>query len=290
MSRQPRDAAPVRSASAWRLLRGVIVASHPFPIAMVMSLTLLLALASGGGRETSRLLAALAAMLTSQLAIGWSNDYLDRERDARFQPGKPVPSGAVPAQALLALAPASLALSGLIGAALGPATLAWLAAGTACGLAYNLFFKETRLSWLPYVLAFAVLPPFVWGATGSFRGQYLWLYPVGAPLAVGAHIANTLPDFEADAAAGSRRLIVRLGRPRALAALFACLLLPLGGAGVASAWLDYSPGRIAAVVAAYGLLVLATAAAYRAGRAAAGFRLAAPASVLFAAGWLWALR
>jgi len=277
------------TALPWPLLRGIFLACHPFPIAMVMSLTLLLALASGGGAETRRLLAALAAMLASQLAIGWSNDYLDRERDARFQPSKPVPSGAVPARALLALASTALVVSGLVGARLGLATLGWLAIGTACGLLYNLFLKETRLSWLPYVVAFAVLPPFVWGATGSFRQQYLWLYPICAPLAVGAHIANTLPDLDADAAAGSRRLTVRLGRPGALAALFACLLLPPAAVGVSAAWLEYAPGRVAAVAAVYALLVLAAALAYRTSDAAAGFRLAAPASVLFAAGWLWAV-
>ncbi len=275
-------------------LAGLIQASHPFPIAMVVSLTLLLGLASAAGEvDGSRLGLALVSMLCSQLAIGWSNDYLDRERDARFQPEKPVPSGLVKASALFVLAALALAVSVTVAAALGPAVLGWLLAGTACGFAYNLRFKDSPLSWAPYVVAFAILPPFVWSALDAYRREFLWLYAVGAPLAVAAHLANSLPDIETDAAAGSAGLAVRLGRTGALALLYACLLAPVAIIIASLTWLSYDSTLLAATLACYGGLVLASRFAYglrplRRG-AALGFRLIAPAAVILAAGWLAAL-
>jgi 4-hydroxybenzoate polyprenyltransferase len=279
----------------WRRLRGLIQASHPFPIVMVMSLTALVGLASSRGHADPAMLgAALAAMLFSQLGIGWSNDYLDRERDARFQPDKPVPSGAVPAPLLATLAPVSLGLSLAAGIPLGWPAIGWLIAGTACGLVYNFALKETALSWLPYVVAFAVLPPFVWSAAESYRGAFLWLYPLCAPLAVAAHLANSMPDIEADTASGAGGIVVRLGRGRALGLLYACLLLPAASIALSAPFLDYDDTVLAGVLMPYAALVVVSVPVYRSRPfergAAIGFRIVAPASVLLAAGWLAAVK
>jgi 1,4-dihydroxy-2-naphthoate octaprenyltransferase len=184
-------------------------------------------------------------------------------------------------------------VSATMAAVLGPAVLAWLLAGTACGFAYNFWFKDSPLSWAPYVVAFAILPPFVWSALDSYRSEFLWLYAVGAPLAVAAHLANSLPDVETDAAAGSAGLAVRLGRTGALVLLYACLLAPVAVIFASLKWLSYDSTLLAATLACYGVLVLASRYAYglrplRRG-AALGFRLIAPAAVILAAGWLAAL-
>src|SRR5690606_37823264 len=77
--------------------RGWAGAAHPYPLSMVLLLTALIAFASAAGTpDAPRLALLLSAMLFSQLAIGWSNDYLDRAVDALHQPWKPVPSGLVP--------------------------------------------------------------------------------------------------------------------------------------------------------------------------------------------------
>lgn len=270
---------------------GLIQASHPFPIAMVVSLTLLLGFASTrGSPDAGRLALAAASMLLSQLAIGWSNDYLDRERDAHHQPDKPVPSGLVAPRLLLILAAAVLAGSAAAAALVGPVVLLLLLAGTSCGFAYNLGLKDTRFSWATYVAAFALLPPFVWAAVDEFQGDFAWLYPIGAPLAIAAHIANTLPDIDADRSAGASGLVVRLGRRRAVALLFTCLTTPLGLIAISSAWLRYDTTAITLTLVAYGLLVGAAYVVYSRPRtsqaARLGFRIVAPACVLLAAGWI----
>ena len=55
--------------------------SHFGPTVAVTSFTTLLAL--GAGMPLSRALVVAAAALAGQLSIGWSNDWLDRDRDRR---------------------------------------------------------------------------------------------------------------------------------------------------------------------------------------------------------------
>jgi len=261
---------------------------------MVVGLTLLVGLASANGSpDEGRLTLATVSMLLSQLSIGWSNDYLDRNRDALHQPEKPLPSGLVAPGLLLVLTPVAFAASASAAATLGVDVLALLIAGTACGFAYNLFLKDTPLSWTAYVAAFALLPPFVWTALNEYRGEFLWLYALGAPLAVAAHVANTLPDIEADAAAGGGGLVVRLGRFRALVLLFACLVAPAAIVALSLIWVEYTAPTLALSLLAYGALVIAAALAYRSEPFAAGaaraFRIIGPAAILLVTGWLAAL-
>src|SRR3954453_23891604 len=83
----------MRSATGW------VQATHPFPLIAVVCLTGLIGVASSGGElDADRLARVLLAMFFAQLVIGWTNDYVDRAADARFQPTKPVPSGRVNAR------------------------------------------------------------------------------------------------------------------------------------------------------------------------------------------------
>jgi 4-hydroxybenzoate polyprenyltransferase len=274
-------------------LLGLIKASHPLPLTLVVSLTVLIGLVSNdddGDVNVRRLAFVAAAMLFSQLAIGWTNDYVDRDRDRAFQPSKPVASGLVPVGWLPPLSVVAIVASFAAGAALGLSPLAFLAGGTAAGLAYDFWFKDTRLSWLPYVVAFALLPPFVWSALDVYDGDYWSLYVVGLPLAIAAHLANTIPDIEADAASGRHNLAVLLGRTYAGRAIGACfllvflLLLP----GILVSEQDQrlvTTGRVGLV--AFGLI--AAGVAYdretRAGDVW-GFRFVAAAGIVVATTWL----
>jgi 4-hydroxybenzoate polyprenyltransferase len=236
-----------------------------------------------------RLALALAAMLFSQLAIGWTNDYVDRETDAIYQPTKPIPSGLVSAASLPPATVLAVVVSLGAGVLLGLVPLAFLVAGTAAGLAYDLVLKDTRVSPLAFVLAFAVLPPFVWSSLHIFRSELLGLYVVGTPLALAAHIANVLPDIETDAAAGRFNLAVVLGRARSRRLLLLSLLLTPALLVATLAFIGYSGPTLAASLTVYGVLLAAAAIAYqRPGRHADvwGFRYVVLASVLFAAGWL----
>jgi 4-hydroxybenzoate polyprenyltransferase len=272
-------------------LLGWLSAAHPFPLAMVLLLTLLVALASAGRElDVPRLALLLAAMLCSQLAIGWSNDYLDREQDALHQPSKPIPSGVLDARLMPPAIVVVLALALLAGVWLGSTPLLLLIAGTAAGLVYNFGLKATPFSPVPFVVGLALLPPFVWTALDIYRDELLVLYAVATPLAFAAHLANVLPDLETDRAQGRQTLAVTLGRPRTLGLIVVCLLLAPLVTIFSLAWLEYDELLLSATLAAYAILVSAgswsTWRIPRRSNDVSLFRFLALGSVLFAAGWL----
>ena len=257
---------------------------------MVLVLTALIALSSSGGLpDVSRFILVVAAMLFSQLAIGWSNDYLDRHVDALHQPTKPVPSGLVDARLMPPAISIALLLSAVMGALLGPVPLLLLGAGTLFGLGYNLGIKRTPFGAATFIVAFALLPLYTWAALDVFEAGLLWLYPIGLTLPVAAHVANVLPDLASDEAQGRTTVAVRLGRQRSLLLLLTCQFLPAVLALLSLAWLEYENAVLALTLAFHvGLSMLATGLYLRRERDSDvwAFRLLVAAAVAFAAGWL----
>lgn len=173
------------------------------------------ALAAAAGRSAGGLVAVASAVLAGQLATGWSNDYLDAERDAATgRPDKPVARGEVsrPTVAVAAgtAAVACVPLSLLSGWRAGAIHL--IAVGFA--LAYNRWLKSTPFSVLPYAVAFGAAPAFVTLGLPGTPLPPLWLVTAGAALGAGAHFANVLADLADDEATGVRGLPHRLGRRR----------------------------------------------------------------------------
>jgi 4-hydroxybenzoate polyprenyltransferase len=204
----------------------LLQACHPAPAAAVTALAT--ALAVSADAHPGRVALAFA---TGQLSVGWSNDWVDAERDrAVHRADKPVvrglPVSTVRTAALLAAAlcvPASLSLGWRAG-------LAHLVA-VASAWTYNLGLKATVLSFAPYAVSFGLLPNVI----TLVRGQAApwWATAAGALLGIGAHAANVLPDLDDDARTGVRGLPQRLGRTgatalAALALLAATLVLALG--------------------------------------------------------------
>jgi len=217
----------VREPGRRPAVRALVGATHPGPAAAVTVVATLLAVAAGvpAGRTALVLLAVLAG----QASIGWSNDWLDADRDrAVARPDKPVVQGAVrPAQlrrAALVAVPLAVVLSLLLGAVPG-ALLLLLVAG---GWAYNAGLKRTWASWVGYVVGFGALPAGVVAAAPGTPVAPWWLVVAGGALGAAAHLANVAPDLEDDLATGVRGLPHRLG-PRISAV--ACALL-LGGASI----------------------------------------------------------
>lgn len=276
-----------------RTLAGWVRAAHAFPLAMVMLLTALAGLASAvDDFDGVRFVLMLLGMLAAQLAIGWTNDYVDRDSDARHQPWKPAPDGAIDAR-LLPWASAVAIVGGIaVGIALGQKPLALLIAGLGAGLAYNFGFKDTRFSFVPFVVAFTALPLYVWTALDVFRGDFLWLYFVAWPLALAVHVANVLPDHEGDEAAGRLTVAVLLGEWWAGIAIAAGLVLPMLFAAISVFWLDYDSSYLAAR-SAYLLVAMAAVYAFTRRRSRDDlvwvFRLVCLAGVIFVTGWLVAV-
>lgn len=193
------------------LVRGLVVASHFPPTVMVTAFALALSAGIGAGARTTTLVAL--AVLTGQLSVGWSNDWLDARRDAAVgRSDKPVVTGLVTAATLRAAALVALGLCVVLSLATGP--LPGVVHVVAVGVAwsYNALLKATWWSWAPYAVSFGLLAVFVVLAAPGEGRPALWAVAAAALLGVGAHVANTLPDLEDDAATGVRGLPHRLGR------------------------------------------------------------------------------
>ncbi|MFE2324757.1 UbiA family prenyltransferase [Streptomyces sp. NPDC059385] len=236
-------APPAGSATAWESapvgFLPLLKASHPVPAAAVTLLTALLAASVGLGPVAGT--TATAAVAAGQLSIGWCNDRLDMRRDAAAgRPDKPLAAGevrpgvvaAASFTALLACVPLSLACGARAGwVHLGCVAAAW---------SYNLWLKRTIASWLPYTVAFGLLPAFL--TLTSLPGGWppMWLTAAAALLGTSAHFANALPDIDEDIVAGVLGLPQRLGRRASIAlaaglAFASCAVVTLGQNGPVTA-------------------------------------------------------
>lgn len=219
-------------SSALRGLRDLAGAAHPGPTAAVTGIMTALAATAGRGSGTAWV---GLAVLAGQLSVGWSNDYLDRDRDYRAgRRDKPVAAGALPAR--LVGASAVLAVGAAAGLSLAGGWRAALAhsVGIASAWAYNLGIKRTLVSPLPYALAFGLLPAFVTLGLPGHPWPAWWVVSVAALLGTAAHFTNVLPDLRDDVAEGVRGLPHRLGERRVR-------LLSAGALGTASLLLVFAP-------------------------------------------------
>ncbi len=237
-------------------------AAHLQPALAVTVMTTALGVFAGRGGSAGWL---FLAMLTGQLFVGWSNDWLDYARDvAAGRSDKPVAAGQVSRRAvgLAAVVAAALCvpLSLLNGALAG---LVHLAAVASAG-AYNAWLKRTPLSPVPYAVSFGSLPYFV---TLGLPGRPLppwWAPGAAALLGVGAHFVNTLPDQTDDRRLGVYGLPQRVGRT---ASLLAGALLLLGAGLLLAVAPAGAPSALAYVLAALQVAaVVAVVAAARLGR------------------------
>ncbi|WP_245194521.1 UbiA family prenyltransferase [Kitasatospora phosalacinea] len=207
-------------------------ACHPAPAAAVTALAAAMAATAGRGALGTALTAG--AVAAGQLSIGWSNDLIDRHRDADAgRADKPLAADELTARQVSGATRWAVVCCVLLSAACGAAAATAHLVAVAAGWAYNLRLKATVWSWLPYAVAFALLPAFV---TLALPGRP-WPAPevlgAGALLGTAAHFANVLPDLAADRAAGVRGLPQRLGRRASaatavLTAAAAALLLAPG--------------------------------------------------------------
>ncbi|MFB6812464.1 UbiA family prenyltransferase [Streptomyces sp. NPDC056387] len=228
----PAHAAPALSAAS-----ALLGACHPVPAAAVTLFTA--ALAAAVGRSLPGAALTVAAVAAGQLSVGWSNDRVDLRRDlATGRRDKPLASGAVRPAAVTAAAVTALLLciplSLATGALAGCAHL-W---GVGAAWAYNLRLKGTAASWVPYALAFGLLPAFVTLGLPGAPWPPWWLTAAAALLGAGAHFANVLPDIEDDLATGVVGLPHRIGA-RCAAVVGGLLVL-----GSAVALVAGPPGRV----------------------------------------------
>jgi len=249
---------PAHAAVLAGRIRELARACHPEPTVAVTTLTTVL-FASAGNSAWTCLIGA-TAILTGQLSIGWSNDLIDRGRDAAaHRADKPLATGRLTATELRTACLVVLLLTVPLSLALGWRPGLLHLAAVAAGWLYNYRLKATVLSVLPYLFAFGSLPVI---ATTALDRPHLppYLIVLAAALIGGAaHYANVLPDIADDLAAGVRGLPQQAGMRGATAAAGAASML----AGVLV--LLAEPGWLTALgpVGVAGVLTLAARAAAR---------------------------
>jgi 4-hydroxybenzoate polyprenyltransferase len=226
---------PLRRPSAPGSVRALVLATHAGPTLAVTAVATLLAVAAGV--PAGRVVLLCAAVLAGQASIGWSNDWLDADRDRTVaRTDKPVVQGAVTPVLLRSAALVAVLVAVVLSLLLGPVPGLLLLVLVASGWAYNAGLKRTAVSVVPYVTGFGALPAGVVAAAPGTPAAPWWLVAAGGALGAAAHLANVAPDIEDDLATGVRGLPHRLGAaPSAVlgaALLFgASLVLALGPAG-----------------------------------------------------------
>lgn len=276
------------AATAWlRALRVI----HPFPTLLNVAATVGLAvLAVRGAPAPSTLLRMVTVMLCAQAAIGVANDYYDRELDAGTKPWKPIAAGLVSTRVAAVLALALIAAAAVTALTLGVASFALAMLGVACGLAYDARLKRTVFSGVPFMVAIPTLPLWVWLTLDVWQPVCWWLLPLGALIGLALHLANTLPDIEADSAYGVTGLAHRIGTQWSARLAWGAFAAALALSAILAAFIRYDLRWYAATLA-FGAIALAVsiiAARLRRDEFGLrfGFGVLSLASAALAAGWL----
>lgn len=264
---------------------------HPFPTLLNVGAVAGLAVVAEGGVPDGWLLARmLVAMLCAQSAIGAANDYFDRELDAASKPWKPIVAGVVSPRAALGLSMSLSAIALALVATIGWASLALFVVGLGAGLAYDVRLKRTMLSAVPYMVAIPTLPLWVWASLGAWETVLWWIVPLGALVGISLHVANTLPDIDADRAGGVVGFAHMLGRRFALVVAWGAFSAALGLALALTAVVSYELRLLlpSVGVGAAALVVAVGAYAWRRDEAAlqVGFGALGIGAAVVATGWL----
>src|SRR5258707_2138368 len=224
-----------------RRLRWLVLVTHPVPSAMYVVATLFCALLASAAAHRSPSVPKLAlvwlALACPKIATVALNHYRDWELDAAGKRDKPIVRGLIaPWHAVaLSLAATLVRVAALLPLGWGVLLLGFVIEGL--GLAYDFGLKGTALSALLFAVYFPLFPLLAWAVFGRWQPFLPWLLPLGAALGIAMNVANTLPDLDADLAAGVRGLPQLLGpRPGLLVARGP----PLLGLGFVSAL----PGRL----------------------------------------------
>jgi 4-hydroxybenzoate polyprenyltransferase len=193
----------------------LVRAAHPRQ-ALITAIAMAVA-AALAGRPSRELLLVLATVLVGQVILGWFNDLVDRERDARHhRTGKPLADGRLDpgtvwfslTLAVLLVVPLSIA-NGLYA---GSAYLITLVIGLA---GQWVWLRKGFLSWLPWAVSFALYPAFLsyggWGGQAKGAPPELLVTGLAALLGIGVHFLTALWGLVADNEDGWTYLPLKLG-------------------------------------------------------------------------------
>lgn len=232
----------VRTLTPVLLLR----AAHPrqgVVTAIVMAVAAALA-----GRPQREVLLVLVTVLVGQSVLGWHNDLVDRERDARHAAGrKPLTDGLAVGTLGYALTCGVLLLVPLSIAHGVRAGSAYLVA-VALGALGNHVLRRGVFSWVTWAASFALYPAFLsyggWGGASVGDPPQPAMVALAAVLGIGVHLFTALWGLVPDHEDGWRylplRVGLRLGAGRLLTLSSAWIVLSLVGLALVGSSLGLS--------------------------------------------------
>ena len=227
-----------RLKDAWPLL--IIQAAHPRQ-AVVTALGVG-AVAALAGRPTREVGVVVLTVLVGQSILGWHNDIVDRERDARHNtPRKPIADGRLEVGsvwytltiAVLLLVPLSISTGVIAG-------INYLIA-VIIGLLANVALRQGLFSWVPWALSFALYPAYIsyggWGGQAEGPPPEVVMTVLAGLLGIGVHFLRSIWGLVADNEDGwtylPLRLGLKLGATRLLVLTSAYLVAVLIAMGIA---------------------------------------------------------
>lgn len=261
-----------------RLAVLLVRCTHPSASFAITAGVALLGLSAGVGWRT---LILVPAVLLGQFSLGWTNDYLDRDRDRLgMRTEKPIAAGLIDPVLVVIAAIAGTVAALLLTFPLGVLPLVVHAAGLLLGQVHNFGTRRFVISVVPFVFGFALLPIFVAAAASPPHLPARWLIVAAGLIGAGAHFSNALRDYESDLVVGMGGLPQAVG-PRVSAILAGALMLAAAGTVAL-----YGGGRVAlvsptgALGVAAALLACGIAATGLAGRRALAYRLTLAAGLV----------
>lgn len=200
----------IRDWSPFLLVR----AAHPRQA--LLTAVVLAGAAALDGRPDRELALVLVTVLVGQVVLGWHNDLVDQVADRTHErPGKPIADGRLaPDSAWFMLCCAVLLVVPLAIANGITAGLCYLGS-VAIGMVGNVVLRRGLLSFVPWVLAFALYPAFLsyggWGGGSHGAAPQPALVALSALLGIGVHVLTSLWGLVSDNADGWTYLPLRLG-------------------------------------------------------------------------------
>ena len=190
--------------------------------------------AAVAGRPLREVALVAGTVLVGQGILGWADDLIDRRRDERHAPDKPLVKGLDPGTVWFALTCAVLLVVPLSVAHGRRAGLAYLAVLVVSAVG-DRFLHARALSFLPWMASFALYPAFLayggWNGAGTTTPPTVAMTALAAALGLGVHLLVALPGLVADHEEGERSLpmllALRIGTPRLLlvAGVFTALVV-----------------------------------------------------------------
>ena len=165
---------------------------HPIPSLLTTLAAMGFAGIFGIGPRDRRFWWIAAIMLLVQFSISALNEWADADLDRRAGRQRPIPLGLVSPGAALGVAVVCAVGAFLLCVLsdLGPFALLLVGVGTACGWAYDLWLKATPLSFVPFAIAFPLMPFWIGVLAGRPPTSLLLLFLGGSPLAAAIHLAE----------------------------------------------------------------------------------------------------